>query len=57
MQEYMRSGVKLGWLIDRDNHRVEIYRTGQPVEVLTAPSQLSGENVLPGFVLSLETVW
>jgi Uma2 family endonuclease len=57
MQEYMHSGVRLGWLIDRDNRYVEIYRIGQPIEVLTAPNQLSGENVLPGFVLNLETVW
>ncbi|MBD1860956.1 MULTISPECIES: Uma2 family endonuclease [Trichocoleus] len=57
MQEYMQSGVRLGWLIDRDNRRVEIYRLGQPGEVLVAPNQLSGEDVLPGFVLDLETVW
>ncbi|MBD2119388.1 Uma2 family endonuclease [Trichocoleus sp. FACHB-262] len=57
MQEYMRSGVRLGWLIDRDNRRIEIYRTSEPVEVLAAPNQLSGEDVLPGFVLNLEIVW
>ncbi|MEP0872297.1 Uma2 family endonuclease [Trichocoleus desertorum AS-A10] len=57
MQEYMRSGVRLGWLIDRDNRRVEIYRPGQPVEVLAAPNQLSGEDVLPEFILDLKTVW
>jgi Uma2 family endonuclease len=57
MQEYMQSGVRLGWLIDRGNRKVEIYRTGQSVEVLAAPNQLSGEDVLPGFVLNLETVW
>ncbi|WP_370588047.1 Uma2 family endonuclease [Trichocoleus sp. FACHB-591] len=44
MQEYMCSGVRLGWLIDRDNRRVEIYRTSEPVEVLAAPNQLYGED-------------
>jgi Uma2 family endonuclease len=34
MQEYMNAGVKLGWLIDRKTHRVEIYRQGQAKEVL-----------------------
>ncbi len=56
MQEYSNSGVRLGWLIDRDNRHIEIYRIGQPVEVLE-PEELSGEDVLPGFVLNLELVW
>ncbi|NJO75276.1 MAG: Uma2 family endonuclease [Leptolyngbyaceae cyanobacterium RM1_406_9] len=57
MQEYMNSGVKLGWLIDRDNHYVEIYRINQPIEVLRRPEQLSGEDVLPGFILKMNVVW
>lgn len=57
MQEYLNSGVRLGWLIDRDNRYVEVYRINQPVEVLQEPQQLSGENVLPGFVLDLNNVW
>ncbi|GAB1539256.1 Uma2 family endonuclease [Scytonema sp. NUACC21] len=57
MQEYMENQVKLGWLIDRKNRRVEIYRLGKEVEVLEAPTELSGEDVLPGFVLNLQAVW
>lgn len=38
-------------------HPVEIYRTGQAVEVLENPTSLSGEDVLPGFVLNLAIVW
>ncbi len=53
MQEYLDGGVKLGWLIDRKNRRVEIYRQAEEVEVLNSPTSLSGENVLPGFVLNL----
>ena len=56
MQEYMNAGVKLGWLIDRKTRCVEIYRQGQPKEVLHPPS-LSGEDILPGFVLDLLFVW
>jgi len=51
MQEYMENGCLLGWLIDPKYKRVGIYRQGQAVEVLTAPKTLSGENVLPNFVL------
>ncbi|NEQ21818.1 MAG: Uma2 family endonuclease, partial [Microcoleus sp. SIO2G3] len=57
MQEYRENEVRLGWLIDRKTRRVEIYRLGQAVEVLESPTELSGEDVLPGFVLKLETVW
>jgi Uma2 family endonuclease len=57
MQEYMSSGVKLGWLIHRKTRSVEIYRLGQAIEVLDSPAMLSGEKILPGFVLELKTVW
>ncbi len=57
MQEYMDNQVKLGWLMNRKTRRVEIYRQGQPVEVLESPASLSGENVLPGFILNLQTIW
>jgi Uma2 family endonuclease len=57
MQEYIKNGVKLGWLIDRKNRYVEIYRHGQAVEILNNSVTLSGENILPGFVLDLNIVW
>jgi Uma2 family endonuclease len=57
LQEYLDNGVRLGWLINRKTQRVEIYRQGQEVEVLTSPAALSGEEVLPGFVLNLQTIW
>jgi len=57
MQEYMDNGAKLGWLIDPQNKRVEIYRPGQAVEVLENPSSLSGESILPGFTLSLKRIF
>jgi Uma2 family endonuclease len=56
MQEYINNGVRLGWLIDPQNQRVEIYRIGQNVEVLQSPTSLLGENVLPGFVLELNQI-
>ncbi|PMB27776.1 Uma2 family endonuclease [Fischerella thermalis] len=56
MQEYIGCGVRLGWLIDIQNQQVEIYRVGQKVEVLESPLSLSGEDVLPGFVLELKGI-
>jgi Uma2 family endonuclease len=57
MQEYLDNGARLGWLIDPQNQRVQIYRPGQPVEVLEHPTELSGEDVLPGFILNLRRIW
>ena len=58
MEEYMREpGIQLGWLIDRKNRRVYIYRPGQPEECLENPENISDESVLPGFVLNMSKVW
>jgi Uma2 family endonuclease len=57
MQEYIENGVRLGWLFNRKGRQVEIYRLGQSKEVISAPAQLSGEAVLPEFVLNLEKFW
>ncbi|MFB2878566.1 Uma2 family endonuclease [Floridanema aerugineum] len=56
MQEYLANGTRLGWLIVRASRRVEIYRQGREVEVLESPASLSGEDVLPRFVLNLEPI-
>jgi Uma2 family endonuclease len=56
MQEYIENGAQLGWLIDRKNKRVEIYCPGKNVEILNNPASLSGENILPGFVLNLQNI-
>jgi Uma2 family endonuclease len=57
MQEYLDNGARLGWLIDPQNNRVEIYRPAQEIEVLEHPTELSGEDVLPGFTLNLRRIW
>jgi Uma2 family endonuclease len=57
MQEYLTNGLRLGWLIDPETKTVEIYRQNRPVEVLQSPSTLSGEKVLPNFILTLQPIW
>ncbi len=52
MQEYLDNGLRLGWLIDVQNLQVEIYRPDQPLEIVQFPAKLSGEEVLPGFILT-----
>jgi Uma2 family endonuclease len=57
MQEYMDNGVKLGWLINPAEKQVEIYRQKQKKEVLNHPRSISGENILPDFILDLSILW
>ena len=53
MQEYLNSGLKLGWLIDPQSQQVEIYLQNKAREIVSLPTTLSGENILPGFSLDL----
>jgi len=57
MREYRDNGASLGWLINRKSRQVEIYRIGKEVEVLESSVSLSGEDILPGFMLNLEAIW
>lgn len=57
MQEYLENGLRLGWLINPKVRQAEIYRPNQAVEVLESPTALSGEDVLPGFVLELSLIF
>jgi Uma2 family endonuclease len=57
MQEYQDNGARLGWLINRRDRQVEIYRIGQPIEIVESPIAISGEEVLPEFVLELRSIW
>jgi Uma2 family endonuclease len=57
MQEYIDNGALLGWLIDRQRRQAHIYRPEQSVEILDYPDTLSGESILPGFILRLDKIW
>ncbi|BAB75606.1 Uma2 family endonuclease [Anabaena sp. FACHB-709] len=57
MLEYLANGLQLGWLINPKDKLVIIYRPHQAPEVLQSPISLSGENVLPGFILNLQPIF
>jgi Uma2 family endonuclease len=57
MQEYIDNGMSLGWLIDRSQRKVYVYRPSAPVEALDNPATVSGDPLLPGFVLDLSRIW
>ena len=57
MQEYLDNGAQLGWLIDPIEKKVYIYRPQAAVEGFDNPQTISGDPVLPSFVLELKRVW
>jgi Uma2 family endonuclease len=57
MEEYIANGTVLGWLIDRQNRQVYIYRPNQEPVILNAPETVSGEPELSGFELVMAKVW
>ncbi|BAY73609.1 hypothetical protein NIES25_00170 [Nostoc linckia NIES-25] len=58
MEEYMNEpGIQLGWLIDRKQRKVYIYRPGLSKECLDNPASVSGDPILPGFILNMSKVW
>jgi Uma2 family endonuclease len=56
MREFMRNGTQLGWLIDPSKRSVHVYRPDEPVRTLLAPAAISGDPLLPGFVLDLRRI-
>ncbi|MEW6209540.1 MAG: Uma2 family endonuclease [Acidobacteriota bacterium] len=57
MEEYIENGARLGWLIDPKEKRVYVYRPNEEAICLDDPETVSGEPVLPGFVLDLKRIW
>lgn len=57
MQEYIDNGAQLGWLIDPQEKKVYIYRPETEVRCLENPDTISGDPILPGFVLDVQRLW
>jgi Uma2 family endonuclease len=57
MEEYIDNGLRLGWLIDPQNHCVAIYRPSQDPQWLDHPQIMTGETILPGFTFTVSKLW
>lgn len=57
MEEYIANGAQLGWLIDPLERSVHIYKPSAEPQLLAAPQEVSGDPVLKGFVLELDSIW
>lgn len=55
MEDYLANGVQLGFLLDPTAQTATVYRPRQePEEFAGFEQELSGESVLPGFMLNLK---
>jgi Uma2 family endonuclease len=54
---YLMNGAKLVWLVYPDKRLVEVYRQDADSDLLTADDMLQGNDVLPGFTLSVHEIF
>lgn len=57
MREYLDNGAQLGWLIDPPDKKVYVYRPQAQVDCLNNPQTVSGDPILPRFVLEVGNLW
>jgi Uma2 family endonuclease len=57
VRELIRNGAQLGWVIDPQRRAVHVFRPGEAVQSLLAPTTISAEPLLPGFVLDLAALF
>ena len=57
MDEYIGCGVRLGWLVDRANRTVYVYRPNVAVRTLLDSATVSGDPELPGLSVNMARVF
>jgi Uma2 family endonuclease len=57
VQEYLKAGVKLVWVVYPLQRQVFVHESPTQLRVLTAAHTLDGGTVLPGFTLSLNRLF
>lgn len=56
IKEYFAAGTQLVWVVYPRLREVHVYRGPKEMEVLAASDMLSGDNLLPGFSISVESL-
>jgi len=57
VEEYLQAGVRLVLVIYPKQRKVMIYRLNGTAQILTGDDVISGEDVVPGFLLPLSELW
>jgi Uma2 family endonuclease len=54
---YLAHGTRLVWLVFPKKRYIEVYRSGEEMEILFGSDALEGGDLLPGFVLPVAEVF
>ena len=57
LDEYFTAGVRMAWVVDPPTRTVRVHRSGGKFRSVAAGEVISGEDVLPGFVLPVDEVF
>ena len=52
-EAWIAAGVRLVWSVDPEERTVRVLRPGRPAQTLTGADLLSGEDVLPGLLITV----
>lgn len=53
MKEYIENGTRLGWMVDRFDRKIYVFREDGSVATEEFDAVLTGENILPGLTVDL----
>lgn len=57
VQDYLRAGTRLVWVLNPKTKTIHVYQSLQSVVVLTSNGQLEGGDVLPGFSVAVAALF
>jgi Uma2 family endonuclease len=57
VQQYLRAGIAMVWVVDGESRNVTVYRSGREPRVLEENEVLDGEDVLPGFTCAVSELF
>ena len=57
VDEYLRVGIKLVWVVDPRTKAIRIHRANETIQDVGLKDELSGEDVVPGFRCAVQDVF
>ena len=57
IEEYLRAGVRLVWIVNPDTRTIRIHRHDGSISGLHENDELTGEDVLPGFTCPVAAIF
>ena len=57
MQDWLAAGCRAVWVVDPTSQTVSVYRGSRETALLTIADELTGDEILPGFRLSVAEVF